>query len=132
MLSANGLTAEYIREEIEKRKRYSGNSGAEVVKNFLEYQQKELLKMKNSLDRKMLKLLADETALKMEFESAVTEEEARVIMEKIIKNEKESNLCAEKIAICIEKTEEIKTDIEEKWKYEIYGTISKEELRNKI
>lgn len=132
MLNANSLTVEHIREEIEKRKKYSGSSGAEVVRNFLEYQQKELLKMKNALDRKMLKLLADETALKMEFESAVTEEESRAVMEKIINNEKETNLCAEKIAICIEKTEEIKADIEEKWKYEIYGTISKEELRNKI
>ncbi len=132
MLDANGLTVEYIREEIEKRERYSGSSGAEVVRNFLEYQQKELSKMKNALDRKMLNLLAMETELKMEFESAITEEESRAVMEKIIENEKETNLCAEKIAICIEKTEEIKMDIEEKWKYEIYGTISKEELRNRI
>jgi hypothetical protein len=132
IMDANGLTFEYIIEEIKKRKEFKGQSGAEVVKNFLDYQLKELEETKNSIERKILKILADETKLKFEMEISVTEEEGREVIEKLMKNQKENEFYSQKLKICQEKIDEIKEDIESKWKYEIYGTISKDELRNKI
>ena len=51
---------------------------------------------------------------------------------KIFYKGKEIEEISEKILICEERIKEVAEDLESEWKFQIYGTISKEELRNRI
>lgn len=132
LMSVNNIEKDKIVCEIKKREEYRGNSGAEVVKNFLEYQMKELTKSKTVLSQRAVNLLKEEAEIRHELQESIQEEESAKIMEKLLKKEKEIELLSEKILICEERIKEIEEDIQSEWKYQIYGTISKEELRNKI
>lgn len=132
LMNINKLEKEKILSEIEKREQYQGRSGAEVVKTFLEYQLKELKNSKVKLSESGAALLRDEAELKHLLEDTVQEDESAEILEKLFIKGKEIEKIAEKILICEDRIKEIEEDLECEWKFQIYGTISKEELRNRI
>jgi hypothetical protein len=132
LMEINKLEKDKILSEIKKRDVFKGKSGAEVVKTFLEYQLKELKKSKVKLSEKGATLLKEEAELKHMLEDSIQEKESAEILEKLFKKGKEVENIAEKILICEDRIKEIEEDLEWEWKFQIYGTISKEELRNRI
>lgn len=132
LMKINNLEKDIILEEIEKRDKFNGKSGSEVVKTFLEYQLKELKISKIKLAENGASLLKEEAELKHTLEDTIQEDESAEILDKLFQKGKEVENIAEKILICEERIKEIEEDLEAEWKYQIYGTISKEELRNRI
>lgn len=132
LMEMNDLDKAKILKEIKLREEFQGKSGAEVVRNFLEYQNKELRSSKLKLSDRAALLLKEEAQLRHELEEAVQESESAVILEKLFNKGKEIEEISEKILICEDRIKEVVEDLESEWKFQIYGTISKEELRNRI
>ena len=101
LMEMNDLDKAKILKEIKLREEFQGKSGAEVVRNFLEYQNKELRSSKLKLSDRAALLLKEEAQLRHELEEPVQESESAVILEKLFNKGKEIEEISEKILICL-------------------------------
>ena len=60
IMKENKFSEEYIKNQIELREKLKGDSGAEIVKRFFQYEKKELEKIKYDLLDRADKVLEDE------------------------------------------------------------------------
>lgn len=119
---------EFLWENVRKRIEYKENSGAEVVKKLYKYQLKKLLDSKNKLLNVEKKLLVEQRTLEKELADCIQHDEELIAFEKLKKNSDELDKVEEQFQDLENKVEELKYKLESKWAYEIYGTISKEEM----
>lgn len=124
----NGLTEEFINSQTALREKYKGDSGAEVIKRFFEYEKKELEKSKWALMEKIEKVLDEEERLSMEMKNAIQENEQIEYIYKLQPVREKYRELEDKILKAQEKIDILKRKLESEWYYEIYGTISKEEM----
>ena len=122
------IMKEYIKKQMELREKLKGDSGAEVVKRFFQYEKKELEKTKYELLDRADKILEEEEKLSMEMKNAVQEEEQIEYIYKLQPVRAEFRKIEEKIIKVQEKLDVLNKRLESEWPYEIYGTISKEEM----
>ena len=116
------------KNQIELREKLKGDSGAEVVKRFFQYEKKELEKIKYELLDRADKVLEEEEKLSMKMKNAVQEEEQIEYIYKLQPVRAEFRKIEEKIIKVQEKLDVLNKRLESEWPYEIYGTISKEEM----
>ena len=128
IMKENKFSEEYIKNQIELREKLKGDSGAEVVKRFFQYEKKELEKIKYDLLDRADKVLEDEEKLSMEMKNAIQEEEQIEYIYKLQPVRAEFRKIEEKIIKVQEKLDVLNKRLESEWPYEIYGTISKEEM----
>lgn len=128
IMKENKFTEEYIIKQMELREKFKGDSGAEVVKRFFQYEKKELEKTKYELLDKADKMLEEEEKLSMEMKNAIQEEEQIEYIYKLQPVRAEFRKIEEKIIKVQEKLDVLNKRLESEWPYEIYGTISKEEM----
>ncbi|MHD0318287.1 hypothetical protein [Fusobacterium sp. THCT1E2] len=128
IMKENKFTEEYIIKQMELREKFKGDSGAEVVKRFFQYEKKELEKTKYELLDKADKILEEEEKLSMEMKNAIQEEEQIEYIYKLQPVRAEFRKIEEKIIKVQEKLDVLNKRLESEWPYEIYGTISKEEM----
>lgn len=124
----NRLSTEEIEFFIKKRKEYKGKSGAEVVKKFFRYNLNRALEKKDKIIAKYLILAKEERELDLILKDSIQEKEQFDILYKLQPIREKIRQTEEKY---IEIENEIKksvSNLEAGWTYEIYGTISKEEL----
>lgn len=128
IMKENKFSEEYIKNQIELREKLKGDSGAEIVKRFFQYEKKELEKIKYDLLDRADKVLEDEEKLSMEMKNAIQEEEQIEYIYKLQPVRAEFRKIEEKIIKVQEKLDVLNKRLESEWPYEIYGTISKEEM----
>lgn len=130
--STNNLTEEYIKKCIAIREELRGKSGAEVTKRMFEYTLKNFKKKKGILLEKMNVLLKEEAQLEADLKECIQYDAEMEISGKIVDVREKKRDLKEIIDANEKEIEKITNDINSKWKYEIYGTISRDELKKTV
>lgn len=128
IMKENNFNEEYIKKQMELREKLKGDSGAEVVKRFFQYEKKELEKTKYELLDRADKILEEEEKLSMEMKNAVQEEEQIEYIYKLQPVRAEFRKIEEKMLKIQEKLNALNKRLTSEWPYEIYGTLSKDEM----
>ncbi len=126
---ANNLTEEHIKKCIALREEMKGKSGAEVIKRMFEYAVKDLKKKKRILLERMDVLLKEETQLEADLKECIQYDAEMEISGKIVDVREKKRDLNELISANDKEIERINNDIKTRWKYEIYGTVSRDELK---
>lgn len=128
ILEKNNFTKEFIEDCQKKREEYKESSGALVVKRLFEYSIKNLKKNKSKVYDKLNPLLKKEEKLETDLKEAIQYEDEMKISADIVDVREEKRELNDKIALLDLKIASIERDIQNRWKYEIYGTVTQKEL----
>lgn len=130
IMKENSFTEEFIRTQMKLREKFQGESGAEVVKKLFEYEKKQMEKTKYNLLDKVNKVLDREDKLAMDLKNAIQEEEQIECIYKLQPVREEYRDLEEKVLRVQKNIDDLKKKLDSEWTYEIYGTISKDEMLN--
>ena len=130
IMRENSFTEEFIRTQMKLRERFQGESGAEVVKKLFEYEKKQMENTKYNLLDKVNKVLDREDKLAMDLKNAIQEEEQIECIYKLQPVREEYRALEEKVLRVQKNIDDLKKKLDSEWTYEIYGTISKDEMLN--
>lgn len=130
IMKENSFTKEFIRTQMKLRERFQGESGAEVVKKLFEYEKKQMENTKYNLLDKVNKVLDREDKLAMDLKNAIQEEEQIECIYKLQPVREEYRALEEKVLRVQKNIDDLKKKLDSEWTYEIYGTISKDEMLN--
>ena len=126
---SNGLTKEYIEKNIALRESLKGRSGAEVTKRMFEYAVKDLKKKKRILLERLDVLLKEEAQLEADLKECIQYDAEMEISGKIVDVREKKRDINDMISENDKEIERIQNDINSRWKYEIFGTVSRDELK---
>ena len=98
------------------------------MKRFFQYEKKELEKTKYELLDRADKILEEEEKLSMEMKNAVQEEDQIEYIYKLQPVRAEFRKIEEKMLKIQEKLNVLNKRLTSEWPYEIYGTLSKDEM----
>lgn len=124
----NNLSKEYIESQVALREKLKGDSGAEVIKRFFQYEKKELEKTKYDLLEKVSKVLDEEERVSMLMKNAIQEEEQIEYIYQLQPIREKYRELESKIFKVQDKLDLLKKKLDSEWYYEIYGTVSKDEM----
>lgn len=130
IMQENGLTEEFIKAQLKLREQLKGESGAEVVKKLFEYEKKQMENTKYNLLDKVNRVLDREDKLAMDLKNAIQEEEQIECIYRLQPVREEYRALEEKVLRVQKNIDELKKKLNSEWAYEIYGTISKDEMLN--
>lgn len=130
IMKENSFTEEFIRTQMKLREKFQGESGAEVVKKLFEYEKKQIENTKYNLLDKVNKVLDREDKLAMDLKNAIQEEEQIECIYKLQPVREEYRALEEKVLRVQKNIDDLKKKLDSEWTYEIYGTISKDEMLN--
>lgn len=130
IMKENSFTEEFIRTQMKLREKFQGESGAEVVKKLFEYEKKQMENTKYNLLDKVNKVLDREDKLAMDLKNAIQEEEQIECIYKLQPVREEYRDLEEKVLRVQKNIDDLKKKLDSEWTYEIYGTISKDEMLN--
>lgn len=130
IMRENSFTEEFIRTQMKLREKFQGESGAEVVKKLFEYEKKQMENTKYNLLDKVNKVLDREDKLAMDLKNAIQEEEQIECICKLQPVREEYRALEEKVLRVQKNIDDLKKKLDSEWTYEIYGTISKDEMLN--
>lgn len=130
IMQENGLTEEFIKTQLKLREQLKGESGAEVVKKLFEYEKKQMENTKYNLLDKVNRVLDREDKLAMDLKNAIQEEEQIECIYRLQPVREEYRALEEKVLRVQKNIDELKKKLDSEWAYEIYGTISKDEMLN--
>lgn len=130
IMKENSFTEEFIRTQMKLREKFQGESGAEVVKKLFEYEKKQMENTKYNLLDKVNKVLDREDKLAMDLKNAIQEEEQIECIYKLQPVREEYRALEEKVLRVQKNIDDLKKKLDSEWTYEIYGTISKDEMLN--
>ena len=129
IMKVHNINIDYILNELEKREKLKGKSGAEAVEKLFKYQVNELELNMEKLLKKDDEILDKEGELEAQLRDAIQDKEQMKILDQLIKiRSKWSNL-EKKTMICKTKLDQLKDSLTKRWTYDIYGTISQDELK---
>ncbi len=129
IMKVNNLNIEHILDEMEKREKLKGNSGAEAVENLFKYQINELEKSMEKLLQTADTILDKEGELEAQLRDAIQEDEQMEILDRLVEVRREWSELEKKTIKCKNSLDNLKDSLTKKWTSDIYGTISKEELK---
>lgn len=130
IMKENSFTEDFIRTQMKLREKFQGESGAEVVKKLFEYEKKQMENTKYNLLDKVNKVLDREDKLAMDLKNAIQEEEQIECIYKLQPVREEYRALEEKVLRVQKNIDDLKKKLDSEWTYEIYGTISKDEMLN--
>lgn len=130
IMRENSFTEEFIRTQMKLREKFQGESGAEVVKKLFEYEKKQMENTKYNLLDKVNKVLDREDKLAMDLKNVIQEEEQIECIYKLQPVREEYRALEEKVLRVQKNIDDLKKKLDSEWTYEIYGTISKDEMLN--
>ncbi len=130
IMKQNNMDISFIEEEVAKREKLAGNSGAEAVKNLYNYQIEEMEKKKALLLKEAEVILDREAALEAALSEAIQEDDQMEIIEKMPEVRSAYSEVSQKIMTLQEKGDLLKEKVKKGWPCDIYGTISKDDLMN--
>lgn len=123
------FTRAWILEQADLREKLRGKSGAEVVKRLLEYQKKELEKQLRSILRRAEEILEQEEKKTVELSNAIQEVDQMKIIEELQPLQREYAKISKNAIEIRKKIDYTVREIEKKWIYEIFGTITEQILK---
>lgn len=126
---SNGLTEEYIKNCILVREELRGKSGAEVTKKMFEYTIKNLKKKKRIVLEKMDVLLKEEAKLEADLKECIQYDAEMEISGKIVDVREKKRDLKEILDENDTEIKKLEDYIKTRWRYEIFGTISRDELK---
>lgn len=132
ILKKNNFSNDYIENCQKKRKNLKGISGAEVTKNLFLYTVKDLEKKQGDIFDKLNPLLKKEKQLENDLKECIQYDDEMKVSSDIVdlrERKRNLNLKLKEIDFLIK---QINYDLDCGWKYEIFGTISKEELKKTL
>lgn len=124
----NGFTEEFINSQLKLREELKDSSGAVVVKKLFEYEKKQMENTKYNLLDKVNKVLDREEKLAMDLKNAIQEEEQIECIYKLQPVREEYRALEGKILRVQKNIDDLNKKLDSQWKYEIYGTISQEDM----
>lgn len=129
IMKVHNINIDYILNEMEKRENLKGKSGAQAVEKLFKYQIKELeLKMKKLLEQADT-ILDSEAKLEAELRDAIQEDNQMEVLDQLIIVRSNWSILEKKTIQCKTALDGLKESVIKKWTYDIYGTISQEELK---
>ncbi len=129
IMKINNINIDFILDEIEKRERLKGKSGAETVEKLFKFQISELERTKEKLLERANLILDKEEKLEVQLRDAIQDEEQMKILDKLIIIRSEWGKEEKKIMRCQSNLDNLKETIGKKWTYDIYGTIPQGQLK---
>ncbi|MDP0494217.1 MAG: hypothetical protein Q7K48_07955 [Fusobacterium sp. JB021] len=132
ILEKNEISREYVEQCEEKREDLEGNSGAEVTKNLFLYTIRNLEKKKGNIYDKLNPIIEREKQLEAEWKECIQYEDEMKVAADIVEVREEKRNLQEQLDHVDFLINQIRYDLDCGWKYEIFGTISKEELKKNI
>ncbi|MGL4358363.1 hypothetical protein [Cetobacterium sp.] len=124
----NSLSVEKVLENLEKREKLKGISGATVVKRFFKYNLNRLLDKKDKITEKYNELALEEQNLENLLKETIQEEEQFDIIYKLQPVREKLREIEQRYLSVERDINQLKRKLESKWPYEIYGVVSEEEL----
>ena len=124
----NSLSVEKVLENLEKREKLKGVSGATVVKRFFKYNLNRLLDKKDKITEKYNELALEEQNLENLLKETIQEEEQFDIIYKLQPVREKLREIEQRYLSVERDINQLKRKLESKWPYEIYGVVSEEEL----
>lgn len=124
----NSLSVEKALENLEKREKLKGISGATVVKRFFKYNLNRLLDKKDKITEKYNELALEEQNLENLLKETIQEEEQFDIIYKLQPVREKLREIEQRYLSVERDINQLKRKLESKWPYEIYGVVSEEEL----
>ncbi|MGL6064403.1 MAG: hypothetical protein ACRC0S_04915 [Fusobacteriaceae bacterium] len=133
IMKKNGFSEEYIFEKLKLRKTLKTKdvSGAGVVKKLYEFELNEIQQKIKKYLVEADKILKEEYRLSDELGKVIQQEEQTKLIYKLHPLRERFRTLNEQIIRLQEKEIEIQKNIASEWKYEIYGTLHKDDLKNK-
>ncbi len=128
LLEDNKLDEEKLWDNVRLRLEFKGDSGAEAVKNLFDFQLKEVKDEINKLLTIEKDLLEKQKKFEMELADAIQEKDEIVAFEKVKTNSDKIDKLGHKLEELEIKVLELEYNLRTKWRYEIYGTMSKEKV----
>lgn len=132
ILEEYDLDEELLWEKVRLRLSLGENSGSFVVKKLFEIQLKDLEKSLNSFLSIEKEYFEKEKKLEKALADCIQADEELEAFEKLREHGKKIDELDEKIVKLEEKINELRYNLESRWPYEIYGTISKEKLYEEV
>lgn len=132
LLEEYKLDEEKLWEKVRLRLSLGENSGSFVVKRLFEIQLKDLEKSLNDLLSLEREYFEKEKKLEKALADCIQAEEEMEAFEKLREHGKKIDELDEKIVKLEEKIHELRYNIQSRWPYEIYGTVSKEKLYEEV
>jgi len=129
IMKVNNINIDYILDEVEKRERLTGKSGAEAVEKLFKYQIKELEAKMEKLLKQADTILDSEGKLEAELRDAIQEDDQMNILDQLVVVRSKWSILEKKTIQCKTALDGLKESLVKKWTYDIYGTISQEELK---
>lgn len=132
IMTKNGYTQEEILLSLEKRGQYGVDSASIVVKNLYEYELKEVEVRRKKILTEANIILRNLDELNLQLSNSIQQINQEKIIEQLYLLQQKYKvidseiLRLERIKIKLEKT------LESKWKYEIYGTLHKNRLKESL
>ena len=129
IMKVHNINIDYVLDEVEKREKLKGKSGAEAVEKLFKYQIKELELNMEKLLKKADKILDKEGELEAQLRDAIQDEEQMKILDKLIDVRSKWSSLEKKTMICKTRLDGLKDSLMKRWTYDIYGTIPQDELK---
>ena len=129
IMKVHNINIDYILDKMEKRETLKGKSGAEAVEKLFKYQIKELeLKMEKLLEQANI-ILDREAKLEASLRDAIQEDAEMEFLDQLVVVRSKWSVLEKKTIQCQTALDGLKESLVKKWTYDIYGTISQEELK---
>lgn len=132
LLEEYDLDEELLWEKVRIRLDLGENSGSSVVKKLFEIQLKDLEKSLNSFLSIEKQYIETEKKLEKALADCIQADEEMEAFENLREHGKKMDELDKKIVRVEEKIAELRYNLESRWPYEIYGTISKEKLYEEV
>ncbi|MGM0507624.1 MAG: hypothetical protein ACQERZ_00405 [Fusobacteriota bacterium] len=128
LLEKNNITEEMLLNRALARSELRGNSGADLVKDLLEKHLKESQKKIEHVLKDGSALLRKEESLEKELQEVTSKEEETRIKKDLETVREGTDSITTRLAELKTAKQQLEEDLKKKWKFEIYGTIKKEDL----
>lgn len=132
LLEEYDINEEILWDRVRTRLELGDNSGSQVVKRLFEIQLKDLEKSLNSFLSIEKQYFETEKKLEKALADCIQANEEMEAFENLREHGKKIDELNNKIEKVEEKIMELRYNLESRWPYEIYGTISKEKLYEEV
>ncbi|MGL5541755.1 MAG: hypothetical protein ACRDB2_00205 [Fusobacteriaceae bacterium] len=129
IMEKNGFTKEGILEKMKKRETLEENNGARAVKQLFQHELSEIKRRKNRYIEAADEVLKEEFIVNTELSNSIQQEEQEEIIYKLHPLREKFRILDGKLIELEKREKELEERIQKKWSYEIYGTLSQEELK---
>ncbi|MGL5964182.1 MAG: hypothetical protein ACRCZ2_07305 [Fusobacteriaceae bacterium] len=129
IMEKNGFTKEMILGKMEKRSNLGEKSGSRAVKQLFQHELSEIKRRKNRYIEEADEVLKEEFAVNVELSNSIQQEEQEEIIFRLHPLREKFRTLDGKLIELEKREKELEERIGKKWNYEIYGTLSQDELK---